>query len=208
MMNSIFKKTNWMVLLPAGILFFLLAASPLFAAYSGHVASFKSEGNAVTFVNKMKAKGLVAFYQKEDVPGKGELYRSYVGRYENLSLAREALTKLKKAGEIGYFQIRKMAEKKGEIAAQETETGAQKNEPANKQENKNVPSIMKPEIKTAPTIAAQNYYEGITGIVLNNGKVIKGRIMSVDDNDVLKIRTKDGKILSYSFMKVKKYITE
>jgi hypothetical protein len=44
------------------------APSPLFAAYSGQVASFKIEDNAVTFVNKMKAKGLVAFYQKEDVP--------------------------------------------------------------------------------------------------------------------------------------------
>jgi hypothetical protein len=70
MMNGIFKKSNWIVLLPAGILLSLLAASPLFADYSGHVASFKSEDNAVTFVNKMKAKGLVAFYQKEDVPEK------------------------------------------------------------------------------------------------------------------------------------------
>ena len=197
MMNSRFKKTNWVVLLPAVILFFLLAASPLFAAYSGHVASFKSEDNAVTFVNKMKAKGLVAFYQKEDVPGKGELYRSYIGRYETIPLAREALTKLKKTGEIDYFQIRKMAEKKGEITTTETETGAQKNEPARE-----------PEIKTAPSIPTQNYYEGIKGIVLNNGKVIKGQIISIDDNDVLKIRTKHGKILSYSFMKIKKYITE
>ncbi len=54
-----------------------------------------------------------------------------------------------------------------------------------------------------------NYYEGIKGIVLKNGKVIEGQIISIDDNDVLKIRTKEGKILSYSFMKeVKEYITE
>jgi hypothetical protein len=196
-MDSIFKKSNWMALLTAGILFFLLAASPLYAAYSGHVASFKSEDNAVTFVNKMKSKGLVAFYQKEDVPGKGELYRSYIGRYETIPLAREALTKLKKGGEIDYFQIRKTEEKKREIAAQEMETGAQKNETPRQQKN-----------QTGPSADTRNYYEGIKGIVLNNGKVIKGQIISVDDNDVLKIRTKDGKILSYSFMKVKKYITE
>jgi hypothetical protein len=146
----------------------------------------------------MKAKGLVAFYQKEDVPGKGELYRSYIGRYKTLPLARKALTKLKKAGEIDYFQIQKMAEKNGEIVTKEMEIGAQKNEPA-----------QKPENKTAPSIDTQHYYEGIKGIVLKNGKVIKGQIISIDDNDVLKIRTKEGKILSYSFMKeVKEYITE
>jgi hypothetical protein len=198
MMNGIFKKSNWIVLLPAGILFSLLAASPLFADYSGHVASFKSEDNAVTFVNKMKAKGLVAFYQKEDVPEKGELYRTYIGRYKTDSLARKALTKLKKAGEIDYFQIQKMAEKDGEIVTKEMEIGAQENEPA-----------QKPEKQTAPSIdTQQHYYNGIKGIVLKNGKVIKGQIISID-NDVLKIRTKKGKILTYSFMKeVKEYITE
>jgi len=198
MMNSIFKKSNWIVLLLAGILFSLLAASPLFADYSGHVASFKSEDNAVTFVNKMKAKGLVAFYQKEDVPGKGELYRSYIGRYKTSTLARKALTKLKKAGEIDYFQIQKRAEKDGEIVTKEMEIGAQENEPAQKPENQTAPSID----------TQQHYYDGIKGIVLKNGKVIKGQIISID-NDVLKIRTKKGKILTYSFMKeVKEYITE
>jgi hypothetical protein len=207
-MKRIFKKSNRMVSLTAGILFFLLAASPLFAAYSGHVASFKNEDNAVAFVNKIRAKGFVAFYQKEDVPGKGELYRSYIGRYETIPLARKALTKLKEAGEIDYFQIKKMEEKKKEIATKETETGAQKNEPARKPEIKTAPSIQKLENKNEPSIASHRYYEGIKGIVLNNGKVIKGRIINIDDNDVLKIRTKEGKILSYSFMEVKKYITE
>jgi len=176
----------------------VVAASPLFAAYSGHVASFKSKDNAVIFVNKMKAKGLVAFYQKEYVPGKGELYRSYIGRYKTSPLARKALTKLKKAGEIDYFQIQKTAGKKGEIVTKKMELGAQKKEPA-----------QKPKNKTAPSIDTQHYYKGIKGIVLKNGKVIKGQIISIDDNDVLKIRTKEEKILSYSFMKeVKEYITE
>ena len=76
------------------------------------------------------------------------------------------------------------------------EIGAQKNEPA-----------QKPKNKTVPSIDTRNYYKGIKGIVLKNGKVVKGQIISVY-NDVLKIRTKHGKILSYSFMKVKKYITE
>jgi hypothetical protein len=207
-------------LLPAGILFSLLVASPLYADYSGHVASFKSEDNAVIFVNKMKAKGLVAFYQKETVPGKGELYRTYIGRYKTSPLARKALTKLKKAGEIDYFHIQKMAEKDGEKVTKKMESGAQNNEPAQKPENNIAPpiqktenkvasAIQKQENKTAPSIDTQHYYEGIKGIVLKNGKVIKGQIISIDDNDVLKIRTKQGKILSYSFMKeVKEYITK
>ena len=70
MMESIFKKSSWMALITAGILFSLLVASNVFADYSGHVASFKSEKNAIMFVHKMKAKGLIAYYQKEDVPGK------------------------------------------------------------------------------------------------------------------------------------------
>jgi len=172
------------------------APSPLFTAYSGHVASFKSEDNAVIFVNKMKAKGLVSFYQKEDVSGKGEFYRAYIGRYKTLPLARKVLTKLKKAGEIDFFQIKKMAGENGEIVTKEMQLGAQKKEPA-----------QKPENKTAPSIDTRNYYKGINGIVLKNGKVVKGQIISVYD-DVLKIRTKHGKILSYSFMKVEKYLTE
>jgi hypothetical protein len=173
------------------------APSPFFAAYSGHVASFKSEDNAVIFVEKMKAKGLVVFYQKEHVPGKGEFYRLYIGRYKTLPLADKALTKLKKAGEIDSFQIQKMARENEEIVTNVMDIGAQKNEPA-----------QKPENKTAPFIDTRNYYEGIKGIVLKNGKVVKGQIISVYD-DVLKIRTKKGKILSYSFInEVKEYITE
>jgi len=43
---------------------------------------------------------------------------------------------------------------------------------------------------------------------LKNSDVIKGQIISIDNN-MLKIRTKEEKILSYSFMnEVKKYITE
>jgi hypothetical protein len=145
----------------------------------------------------MKAKGLVAFYQKEDVPEKGIFYRAYIGKYKTRQFASKALAKLKKSGKIDYFQIKKTAVKNGKIVTKEMDLGAQKNEPARKQKNKNVPPI-----------DTHNYYKGIKGIVLKNGKVIKGQIISIDDNDVLTIRTKHGKILSYSFMKVLKYITE
>ncbi|MGD0280345.1 MAG: SPOR domain-containing protein [Smithella sp.] len=313
MMSNIFKKSNRMVLLTAGILFAVLAVRPVFADYTGHVGSFKSEKNAIVFIHKMKAKGLVAYYQKENVPGKGEFYRAYIGEYKTRPLAQKALAKLRKDGDIDFFQIQKTAEKiwgtatnragitpqisepaqkpenkpdvaahtsepvqkpedKIEAAAQKTEpvqklenkteavtqknepaqkpedkteAVAQKNEPAQKSENKaevsaqtnepvqkpedkivvavpkNEPAQKpekkmelaeqknEPEQKTAPSIDTRHYYDGIKGIVLKNGRIIKGRIISIDENDVLKIRTRSGRILSYSFIRdVKEYITE
>jgi hypothetical protein len=283
MMKCIFEKSNWMVSLTTGVLFALLAANPVFADYSGRVASFKSEKNAVIFVHKMKSKGLVAYYQKEDVPGKGEFFRTYIGGYKTLPLAQKALTKLKKSGVIESFEIQRMAEKSGEIATskpeitqqksepaqkpeskieavaqtnepnqkpeKKIEAAAQTNEPAQKSENKtevsaqtnkpaqklenkieavaqtNEPnqkpekkmelaaqkneSVQKPENKTTPSIDTRHYYDGVKGIVLMNGRIIKGRIISIDDNDVLKIRTRGGRILSYSFARdIKEYITE
>ena len=283
MMKCIFEKSNWMISLMTGVLFALLAASPVFADYSGRVASFKSEKNAVIFVHKMKAKGLAAYYQKEDVPGKGEFFRTYIGGYKTLPLAQKALTKLKKSGDIESFEIQRTAEKSGEIAANKSEitqqkgepaqkpekkieAAAQTNEPTQKSENKtevsaqtnepvqkpeskkeaaaqaNEPnqkpekkieltaqktepdqkpekkmelaaqkneSVQKPENKTTPSIDTRHYYDGVKGIVLKNGRIIKGRIISIDDNDVLKIRTRGGRILSYSFTgDVKEYITE
>ncbi|MGD0169500.1 MAG: SPOR domain-containing protein [Smithella sp.] len=317
MMKCIFEKSYWMISLTTGVLYVLLAASPAFADYSGRVASFKSEKNAVIFVHKMKARGLVAYYQKEDVPGKGEFFRTYIGGYKTLPLAQKALIKLKKSGVIESFEIQRTAEKSGEIATNKPEITQQKSEPAQKPENKieaaaqtseptqksenktevsaqtngpaqkpeskieavtqtneptqksenkteisaqtngpaqkpeskieavaqtNEPnqkpeskieaaaqtnelvqkpgkkmelvaqrneSVQKPENKTTPSIDTRHYYDGVKGIVLKNGRIIKGRIISIDDNDVLKIRTRGGRILSYSFTRdVKEYITE
>lgn len=53
---------------------------------------------------------------------------------------------------------------------------------------------------------SRNYYGGVKAIVLKNGDVIEGQIINID-NGVLKIRTKEGRILPYSFINdVKKYI--
>jgi len=317
MAESILRKSKWTVLLPVGILFFLFAAGPVFADYSGHVASFKSEQNAIKFVHKMKAKGLVAYYEKEEVPGKGEFFRTYIGGFKTLPQARNTLTKMKKVGLIDYFNIQQTTGEKGKIEERKTATVAPKNEPAQKPagkiqsltqksesaqkpENKTEPAAQKaepapkpeiktetvaqksepvgqpesraeastpkneavkepeskietvaqknelaqkPEIKTAPAasknesaqkpekkievasqkikleqepeneteraIDTRHYYDGIAGIVLKNGKVVKGQIISIDDNDVLKIRTRSGKILFYSFTRdVREYIME
>jgi len=66
----------------------------------------------------------------------------------------------------------------------------------------------KPADEAAAPIDTSRYYLGIRGIVLKNGNIIEGQITSIDD-DVLKIRTKDGKVLSYSFMHdVEKYLSK
>jgi hypothetical protein len=51
-------------------------------------------------------------------------------------------------------------------------------------------------------------YKKIKGIVLQNGKVIEGKIVRWDP-DIVKIQTKDGKVSSYDFKKeVQTFITE
>jgi hypothetical protein len=49
-------------------------------------------------------------------------------------------------------------------------------------------------------VVADQLYKGIKGIVLYDGKVIEGQIISMNA-EIVKIRTKDGNIWSYSFIK-------
>jgi Flp pilus assembly protein TadD, contains TPR repeats len=59
-----------------------------------------------------------------------------------------------------------------------------------------------------PSVAGDQTYKGIMGIVLMNGNKIEGQIISMN-SDTVKIRTKDGNILSYDFKEeVKTFITE
>jgi hypothetical protein len=58
------------------------------------------------------------------------------------------------------------------------------------------PPIPKEKVKT--TLDIDQRFKGIKGIALNNGKVIEGQVISMGA-ELLKIRTKEGKVLSYSF---------
>jgi hypothetical protein len=58
----------------------------------------------------------------------------------------------------------------------------------------------KPEKNFDSSTDAEQRYKGIKGIVLKNGNVIKGQVLSWNSN-IIEIRTKDGKILSYDFKK-------
>jgi hypothetical protein len=52
---------------------------------------------------------------------------------------------------------------------------------------------------------ADQRYKGIKGIVLQDGTVTEGQII-IMNAEIVKIRTKDGNILSYSFIKEVEYI--
>jgi hypothetical protein len=56
----------------------------------------------------------------------------------------------------------------------------------------------------APAVAPEQLYKGIKGIVLQNGNVIEGKII-IMNADIVKIRTNDGKVSSYSFIKEVEY---
>jgi hypothetical protein len=59
-----------------------------------------------------------------------------------------------------------------------------------------------------PSVDADQRYRRIKGIVLMDGNVIEGQIISMN-TDVVKIRAKEGNILSYDFKKeVQRFITE
>jgi hypothetical protein len=78
-----------------------------------------------------------------------------------------------------------------------------------------VPVTMSPEKQSQtstetvrPAVAINQPYKGIKGLVLNNGNKIEGQIISINP-DTVKIRTKDGNILSYDFKKeVERFIHE
>jgi tetratricopeptide (TPR) repeat protein len=66
----------------------------------------------------------------------------------------------------------------------------------------------KPAKNVEVSTAANPAYKGIKGIELMNGNVIEGQIVSIDV-DIVKIRTKDGEVLSYSFKnEVQRFIKE
>jgi tetratricopeptide (TPR) repeat protein len=62
--------------------------------------------------------------------------------------------------------------------------------------------------RKAPKEEADQRYKGIKAIALQNGTVVEGQIISMN-TETVKIRTKDGKISSYSFKEeVQKFIKE
>jgi hypothetical protein len=63
-------------------------------------------------------------------------------------------------------------------------------------------------LNTESTVDTPQQYKRIKAIVLTDGNTIEGQILSINAYSV-KIRTKDGKILTYSFEReVQRFIEE
>ncbi len=90
--------------------------------YSIHLASFKELKNANNFVNAMTNKGKILFWKKTDVPGKGEYYRVFLGKYETRDQAVKFWNKLNEQGSVEYFGIYEFYEE--DIFGPEVETSA------------------------------------------------------------------------------------
>ena len=78
--------------------------------YSIHLASFEYLRNANAQVNALKKRGKIVFWKKTHVPGKGEFYRVYLGRYKSRAEALEFWEKLKKDGAVSYCGIHEFTE--------------------------------------------------------------------------------------------------
>ncbi|HJX33944.1 MAG TPA: DUF1566 domain-containing protein [Desulfatiglandales bacterium] len=78
--------------------------------YTIHLASFKELQNANDYVNAMTHKGKTIFWKKADVPGKGEYYRVYMGKYKNRDEAVEFWKILKEEGAVSYFGVHEFKE--------------------------------------------------------------------------------------------------
>jgi hypothetical protein len=78
--------------------------------YTIHLASFKELQNANNYVNAMTSKGKTIFWKKADVPGKGEYYRVYMGKYKNRDEAVEFWKILKEEGAVSYFGVHEFKE--------------------------------------------------------------------------------------------------
>ena len=73
--------------------------------YSIHLASFKDLKRANNFVNTLTNKGKLVFWEKTDVPEKGEFYRVYLGKYESRDEAVAFWNVLKEEGVVSYFGV-------------------------------------------------------------------------------------------------------
>lgn len=100
---------------------------------------------------------------------------------------------------IPLYLIQK--EKREEAAALKSASPSQESAPAEKQPEKEIEKKVTPQPAMASpedTPVADQRYQGIKGIVLYNGDIIEGQIISMNVYTI-EIRTKDDNVMSYSF---------
>lgn len=117
-----------------------------------------------------------------------------------------------KACAMGLCKLLEWAKSKGKCPQEpllESETNKVKIPPEDPPVSKSPEKQTRMPVESIkPSVAAEQKYRGIKGIELINGNVIEGLVISMNP-ETIKIRTKDGNVLSYDFKKdVKKLIME
>lgn len=198
---------------------------------SKNVLAYQERGSAYYFLGKYKLA--IANYDKaiELNPKEVLAYEMRGITYHKLKNYKQAITDYNKTvtlnsknANVYYFRgvahsmlgnekqalnDYKTAARLGNKRTQEylTEQGIVWDEGSRKTINSGQASV-NPVNKTEPSIDTNERYKEIKGIVLMDGKVIEGQIISMNIETV-KIRTKEGKVLSYSFMKeIKTFIKD
>ncbi|MFB3925586.1 MAG: tetratricopeptide repeat protein [Syntrophales bacterium] len=100
------------------------------------IAAYKDQKQAGAHVQDLKNLGHDSYYEKTVVPGKGEWYRVYIGRFRDRSAARAAGDELRKMGIIGNFSIQEVSSSRAVPQAvrqkgdrKKTETAAKERRP-------------------------------------------------------------------------------
>lgn len=101
--SALFLFTLIFVLINPGI-----CAEQIF--YSIQFATSRNLKDVNAQVNSLKAKGRTVFWEKTDIAGMGQLFRVYVGRYNNWDDAVAFRDRLKKAGAEGPLGIQWFSE--------------------------------------------------------------------------------------------------
>jgi tetratricopeptide (TPR) repeat protein len=138
--------------------------------------------------------------------------------YAKLGNAEQALADMKTSAELGHQGAQDFVEKKriAETKRQMETAAKQPQKPAGQPDlpvsrdgaaspslsNAELPiaPILEPSIRTDAPPEVQPRYKNIRGVVLYDGRTVEGQIVSMN-TETVNIRTPDGKILSFSFMK-------
>jgi tetratricopeptide (TPR) repeat protein len=180
--------------------------------------------NAIAYSNRGKAYAKSGQYQPaiKDFNEAIRLKPDYINAFNNRGFAyllqgnnnlgcRDA----QKACAMGLCKLLEWARGKGQCLQEQSGKPGKdevKNPPTEAPVSKSPEKQSPPPAESVrPSVKAEQSYKGIkgiTGIELINGKVIEGQIISMNP-DTVKIRTKDGNILSYDFKKeIKRLIVE
>ncbi len=89
------------------------------SCYSIQVASYKIRSNADNAVAGFKKLGMDTFLQPKEIPGKGQMYRIYIGRYRSEGEAKKAAEQLRRKKLIENYYCRLIKTDEKEIRKQD-----------------------------------------------------------------------------------------